>query len=217
MRPSASIPGYGQPVRLQFADDEARLSWLTGLLEAYYLADQGISQGLTTALRQGRRLACAQGCANCCRSHTEIPVYPLELVGIYWYVTEQLPAPLRNPLKHQLRQHRRGEPCPFLLDERCAIHPLRPLACRHFNVFDTPCAPGEDAYHSRRADVFDPPKKYREAAFAALLPFQGITGKLAQRKAIDNGALLRFAQVLQTLAWDKLAIRMESWDAHSPS
>jgi hypothetical protein len=44
----------GAPQRLTFPDDEATHDWL----------------------------ACAKGCAACCRAHLTIPVYPLELVGI---------------------------------------------------------------------------------------------------------------------------------------
>ena len=73
--------------RLTFAEDEARLPWLGLLLSMYHTTDQGVAQGIRHAERQGRTLACARGCAACCRSHNDIPVYPLELAGIAWFVT----------------------------------------------------------------------------------------------------------------------------------
>ena len=61
---------------------------------------------MTEAIRreqqQGRTLACAKGCAACCRSHATIPVYPLELMGMTWYVVEQLQPPLRAQVRDNL-------------------------------------------------------------------------------------------------------------------
>ena len=83
--------------RLAFTEDEARLPWLGLLLEMYHTTNQGVAQGIRQGERQGRALACARGCAACCRSHTDIPVYPLELMGIAWFATEQLGGELRGP------------------------------------------------------------------------------------------------------------------------
>ncbi len=195
--------------RLQFTES-SQPPWLPMLLDSYQQADQGIHEGIRRAEQQGRRLACAKGCAHCCRAHTTIPVYPLELLGIYWYSMEQLSGELRDKVQTQLSQHSSGQPCPFLVDEACSIHPLRPLACRHFNVFGQACAPGEDAFYTRRQDVLNPLKKFQNAALETMLPFHGIKRKADKRQAIKNGTMHGFAQVLQTLAWDKLAERMAS-------
>lgn len=81
--------------RLSFPDDESRQAWLPLLLEACAIVDAGINEAIRREEKQGRSLACHKGCAACCRSHTTIPVYPLELIGINWYVVEKITAPVR--------------------------------------------------------------------------------------------------------------------------
>ncbi len=206
--PRAGLEGQEAPQRLAFPADEARHPWLGLLLDAYHLIDQGVHQALGRELRRGRRLACAKGCAACCRSHLTIPVYPLELIGIYWYASEQLDPAQRRPLQRQLGAHAAGSPCPFLVEEACAIHPLRPAACRQFNVLDRPCAEGEDAFYSRRADVVTPIRRFADAAFERMLPFYGVTDPQERRAAIGEGRVHALAKVLQDLDWGKLAARL---------
>ncbi len=198
-----------KPQRLSFPEAEARLEWLPPLLDAYHVTDQGVSEGIRREVAQGRVLACGKGCGSCCKAHADIPVYPLELIGIYWYASEELTEPSRTRLRTQLLAHRPGGTCPFLLDGACAIHPLRPMACRNFNVFGTPCAAGEDAFHTRRGDVLTPIRRYQEEAFLHLLPFHGVRSKADRRQAIKSGAVHALAKVLQQLDWSKLAERMD--------
>lgn len=195
--------------RLTFAADEARLPWLVLLLEVYDTTDQGVAQGLRQAERQGRTLACARGCAACCRSHGDIPVYPLELAGIAWYVTEHLGGELRETLRRQLAQHAARPSCPFLVDEACAIHPLRPMACRHFNVFDRACAEGEDAFHTRRADVLTPVVFHKDKALATMLRHHQVPTGAARKARVADGSVHRLAQSLRAVRWENLAQRME--------
>ena len=205
--------GYSSPSRLSFVDDEAIHPWLSSLLEAYGIADQGVAEGIAREERQGRKLACSKGCAACCRSHKTIPVYPSELVGLSWYVTEKIHGPVRERLNAQLQSHKRGDACPFLVDDVCAVHAMRPMACRHFNVFDRVCDEGEDAYYTRRQDVLTPIKRYMNGALDAMLPFYGITKKAERRKAIKTGKLHQLARVMQNLDWSTLANKMDAYDA----
>ena len=198
--------------RLSFPNDEAIHPWLSRLLEAYYITDQGVAEGIRRATERGRTLACARGCAACCRAHTTIPVYPLELVGISWYVTEKLHGEPRAQLKQQLRDYSNLTGCPFLIEDVCSIHPLRPMACRQFNVFGRVCAEGEDAYYTRRQDVLTPISKYTDRAFDVTLPFYGIENKSERRKAIKEGTIHRIAKVLKECNWDSLADKMEAYD-----
>jgi Fe-S-cluster containining protein len=138
-------------------------------------------------------------------------VYEIELAGLSWYVTERLEGELRATLKQQLRAHRPGDACPFLVAGACSVHPMRPMACRQFNVFGRPCAEGEDAYYTRRQDVMTPIRRYVDAAFMAVLPFFGVRHKAERRQMVRTGEVHRWAQVLQDLRWDTLAERM---DAH---
>jgi len=203
------------PQRLSFAEDEERFDWLPALLDAYHILDQGVAEGIRRQQRQGRRLACARGCAACCRSHKDIPVYPLELVGMTWYAVEKVQGETRQRLKAQLGNAREGGGCPFLVDEACSIHPMRPFACRQFNVFDRVCAEGEDAYHTRPRDVLQPLKDYTDRAFDATLPFYGLTRKADRKRAIKTGAMHRMVRTLSGCNWGSVAQKMEEYDNQS--
>ncbi|RMG30267.1 MAG: YkgJ family cysteine cluster protein [Gammaproteobacteria bacterium] len=199
--------------RLRFPEDERRLPWLGTLLEALHVTDQGVAEAVRRETAQGRRLACRKGCAHCCRTHVDIPVYPLELMGIAWYVAEKLQGPDRETLRTQLRRAEHLDACPFLVEDRCAIHPLRPQACRLFNVFDRPCGPGEDAWYTRRRDVLTPLDSYRRRATELMLPFYGVRGRHAVREALRTGAIHRLARSLRSCRWEALVARMEREDA----
>ena len=198
--------------RLAFPGDEARQIWLSMLLTAYAVVDAGVADGIAREESRGRKLACHKGCAACCRSHTTIPVYPIELIGITWYAVEKLTGPVRERLKQQLRAHSKGEPCPLLVDNVCSIHPLRPMACRQFNVFGQVCAEGEDAYYTRRADVLTPIRAYVDAALDTVLPFHGVVQEEQRRALIETGEVHRLVKVLQEYDWAKLAERMQAFD-----
>ena len=199
--------------RLSFPTDEPVHPWLSGLLEAYHITDTGVCEGIRREELQGRKLACGKGCAACCRAHTDIPVYPLELVGISWFVTEKISGSVRARLHEQLRNHKNRAGCPFLVDEACSIHELRPMACRQFNVFDTVCSEGEDAWHTRRQDVMNPLKKYTDQAFDVMLPFYGIEKKSERCKAIREGTIHGIARVLKDCNWTSLAEKMEHYES----
>jgi Fe-S-cluster containining protein len=129
-------------------------------------------------------------------------------MGLYWYCSERLTGDLRGRVAGQLGAHEEGQACPFLVDGACAVHPMRPMACRQFNVFDRVCAEGEDAFHTRRGDVMTPLPRFADQAFDRMLPFYGITDKRARKEAIKTGRLHALARVLQGLDWAKLAARM---------
>jgi Fe-S-cluster containining protein len=200
--------------RISFPEDEGRLKWLPMLLEAYAIVDAGVELALGEhAGRTGKRLACAKGCDSCCRSQTDIPLYPLELVGIYWYAAEKLDGEARSKVKERLLFFTKDHPCPFLVRGECSIHPLRPVSCRQFNVLGEPCSPGEDPYFTRREDVLTPLREFTVRAFAAMLPFYGI--KKESEEEVDriiNGEVRN----LRSSDWKKLYKVMETFDAKNP-
>lgn len=202
---------YAEPARQHFPSDEQRQPWLGMLLDAYFCVDRGIAEAVSREEARSRCLACSKGCAHCCRSHLAIPVYPLELVGISWYAVEKLAEPARGALIARLRSQRPDQGCPFLLGEICSIHPMRPMACRQFNVFDQVCAPGEDAYYTRRQDVLPPQKRVIDEAFDITLPFYGVKQEAERRQVIKSGAVHRMAKVLGELRWLSLAAKMEAF------
>ncbi len=198
--------------RLSFPGDEKLHPWLPLLLEAYYIVDKGIAQAIDTRQKRGRELACRKGCSSCCRTHKDIPVYPLELTGISWYVVEKVAEPERAALMKHLEQSEAGGPCPFLIEGACSIHPVRPMACRQFNVFGNPCGEGEDPYYTRRGDVLSPVKKHVDQAFFVMLPFYGVEKESDRIRIIETGAFHKMVKELHYCNWKSLARKMRELD-----
>jgi Fe-S-cluster containining protein len=199
-----------KPKRLSYPSDEKKVQWLPMLLDTYFLADKIIYDGLRRELKKGKTLACACNCSNCCYTHTTIPVYPLEVVGLYWYVIEKISGKRRYHIQAQLQAHGDIQCCPFLVKDRCGIHPMRPMACRFFNVFNKVCAENEDPFYSRRYDVFTPNESLKNKALMKMLPFHEFFGKQEQEQAINNNTLNNMVQNLHEIDWPKIAKRMES-------
>ncbi len=189
--------------RLHFPDDERRLPWLPLLLDAYAIADTGVAVAIrNTEKKQKKKLACGKGCGTCCVHQKDLPLYPHEIVGIYWYASEELSGAQREQLRGRLADPS-ASGCPFLIDNACVIHPLRPVGCRQFNVFTAACAPGEDPYYTRRDDVLQPDQEYLDRVFAAVLPFYNL-----KREGDLSGSLRMVrAQIMNLLSfdWSKLA------------
>ena len=198
--------------RLHFPDDEKRLAWLPLLLDAYAIADTGVAVAIRNReQKQKDVLACGKGCGNCCVHQKDLPLYPHEIVGIYWYVSEKITGPVRDLLRSRLANGMAGAGCPFLIDNSCTIHPMRPVGCRQFNVFTAPCAPGEDPYYTRRGDVLQPDPAYLDRVFATVLPFYNL-----KRDGDVSGAIKTVrSQIMNLLSfdWSKLAQLMDKGDA----
>lgn len=195
--------------RTKYKSDEENHPWLRILLDAYEVVDNGIEKDLKDYEEKNHvRLACKKGCSNCCKTHQDIPVYPLELVGIYWYAIEKVEGDTRKKLKEQLAAYKGEVRCPFLVDDFCAIYEVRPISCRQFNVFNQICNEGEDPYYTRKHDVFIPPKEINDKAFSIMLPFYGITGDDAISDFIKKDLYHTLVKVLQALSWHKLSERM---------
>jgi len=194
--------------RLHYPADEQRLAWLSLLLDAYAIADTGVAVAVKNAeKRQKKKLACGKGCGNCCVHQTDLPLYPHEIVGIYWYASEKISGHARDLLRKRLAVGSASPGCPFLIESSCIIHPMRPIGCRQFNVFTAPCAPGEDPYYTRRGDVLQPALDYLDRAFAAVLPFYNLT----QEGDVQRSIRTIRAQIMNLLSfdWSKLAALME--------
>ena len=208
--------GYLKALRLSFPVDAKVYDWLPPLLEAYYMVDKGIAEAIKKETNRKRKLACNKGCSSCCKTHQTIPVYPLELIGISWYVTEKVTGPDREALKNQLRSYKNNDPCPFLFKGSCLVHPMRPIACRQFIVFGNPCAENEDPYYTRLKDVLPPVKKHVDQAFFLMLPFYGVNDELERRKIIQSGSVHRLVKLMQTCNWKTLVDRMDDFDKNRP-
>ncbi len=198
--------------KLAFSEDEKKLPWLGLLLEGYHTVDKGVAKAIDSEQKKGRKPACSKGCSHCCSTHKDIPIYLLEIAGVSWYAAEKLKGPDRESLKKQLAIFKKNDTCPFLVEGTCAVHPMRPMACRQFNVFGSPCGEGEDPYYSRREDVMEPVKKHVDQAFFVMLPFYGIDKESERTKIIETGAFHKMAKELHACNWKELAERMERLD-----
>ncbi|MDP2167501.1 MAG: YkgJ family cysteine cluster protein [Thermodesulfovibrionales bacterium] len=201
------------PARPGFPCEESKFPWLSMLLDAYAIIDSGVALAIDEQeAKRSVKLACKEGCDNCCMQK-DIPVYPLELVGIYWFSTEKIVPPVRKTLKEQLSQHEKSDPCPFLMDNSCSIRPIRPVSCRQFNVLGRPCDTGEDPYYSRRGDVLTPLEEYTERAFSAMMPFYGVSGEAVSDRAVIDSIIHAQAGNIQTYDWKNLARIMDNFDS----
>jgi len=126
------------------------------------LADLQVRQAGVAAGHQGRSISCRAGCGACCRQL--IPLSPPEVFYLGQVVAASAPerrarwrdgfdgvvhAARTSGLGERLSDPRlspeegmsiaaewfgMGVPCPFLEDESCGIHPVRPVVCREYNV-----------------------------------------------------------------------------------
>ena len=204
---------YTPPGRRNFPEDEARLTWLSMLLDAYFECDKSVFQSIEQEIsKKGRTLACTRGCSSCCKTHVTIPVYPLELLGLYWFILEKTKETHQEMIIRQLMDFEPGKGCPFMVEGVCGVHPMRPMACRFFNVFNTPCKEGEDPYYTRRQDVMTPDEKQKTKALSLMLPHHGITSRPERREAMRTGYINKFVKNLQNINWPKVAISLKNRD-----
>lgn len=95
---------------------------------------------------QSPPVACKPGCSWCC--YQLVPVSVPEVLQIAQFVQELPPSEAEN-ISSRLRsldkatrgltsQQRVGIPksCAYLQDDKCSIHPVRPLACAEFTSYD---------------------------------------------------------------------------------
>ena len=210
--PNQTNSAYPPPQRLSFPASEMSHKWLCMLIESYFTADKGVFADIARMEKKGRKLACAKGCSSCCRTHVSIPVYPIELAGMSWYAVEKVKEPVRAKLIRQIKEHTPEKSCLFLVVEVCSVHPVRPLACRFFNVFGNPCDEGEDAYYTRRKDVMTPSKQAKNEALKITLPFYGIKDHSTKKWLIKQGGIHRMAREMRACDWHVLADKMEDFD-----
>lgn len=176
------------------------------LLDSYAIADASIASAIDQEEKRRQvKLACGKGCGNCCKHQTDLPYYPHEMVGIYWYVLEKMTVAERARLKDNLAVHTSNSPCPFLVDGSCAIHPMRPIGCRQFNVFSAPCLPGEDPFFTRRDAVLTPLVEDTDRAFAVVIPMYNL-----EEYELDAAIRSIRSQIanLHAYDWSRLATAM---------
>jgi Fe-S-cluster containining protein len=137
------------------------------------------------AERRGLQLSCREGCGACCRQAVPVTQVEaralagwlgalppdrqkvlrerfgkaaarLEESGVAQAARELQPVKGREAAQElALRYFALGIPCPFLEEERCTIHAIRPLRCREYLV----SSPAENCAHpeTKEAEGIEPP------------------------------------------------------------
>lgn len=178
---------------------------LSLLLDAYALVDMGVNEAL---LADGREAVCRAGCSQCCAQ--PIPVSPLEALGLHWQMRHRVKPEMRHLLGRRIASCQGCHedvllPCPFLWNGACQVYALRPVACRQYMVFRSPCAPGEDAVRDRPQDVLAPRHDRMLEALARTLPWYAGSEPLPPSRTAKKEVRQFFhsvTTVIQAIPWE---------------
>ncbi|QJB56507.1 YkgJ family cysteine cluster protein [Pseudodesulfovibrio sp. zrk46] len=191
---------------LRFPEDEAVLPWLSMLLDAYDITNENVRTVMEKDIQSGLSVACSSGCGMCC-SCEPIPLTSLELSGIIWFIRRKMYLGPRQRIEESIKRFSGKVGCPMLIDEKCSIYPMRPIACRHFNVYERTCEPGEEVMDTRPEHVLKPDHDKAQAAYRAMLPYYGITDPKLQEAALQQNYLFKNCSVFMHMVdWDALLV-----------
>lgn len=189
---------------------ESQYDWLKDLLDAYHIADAGVKVELELEEKKtGKKVVCQKGCFACCLNPT-VPINQLELMGLSWYVSEVMDDDTFKKVSVQLRNHAESAACPFLLDGACSVYPVRPIACRVFHVYDSPCQPYEDVSITRPEDIVHSHKPYVAWMVSQkMMPHLGVTNKRDQEIQFQQGFMMKVTRDMHTFDWNFFADQAE--------
>lgn len=164
-------------VRAQLPQGAVRPDVLLPVLQG--LSNSMTDLAVVSASRLGEQVSCHEGCGACCRQAVPVApaearaiaewidqqpgerqtvlrerfrqaAARLEESGIAQEARESKPGENREAM-HELglRYFALGIPCPFLEEERCTIHEIRPLRCREYLVV----SPAEHCAHPQTKQI----------------------------------------------------------------
>ena len=187
--------------------DHPRLRFLS---EAFVCTDRMISIELEKLrINCGKTPACRPGCSVCCLK-PDLPVNQLEIEAISWYTSEVLAGGVKATIRDQLVAMGEDARCPFLVGDRCAVYPLRPLSCRNFFVLGRPCAPGEDPWFTRRTDIWRCTEGWKRTA-AKMLQGLGYGSFQECRRMATDGELGKVSRSMHELDLSLLVPAMDAF------
>lgn len=199
-------------MRHTYPEAERKHKWLSNLLDAYHIADEGVKATLEHYAATGRPIACSAGCAACCKSPC-IPLTQPEMQGISWYVTEVLEGEVRPVVKARLENHATAKECPFLVQNKCTVYPVRPLICRQFMVRNRACEATERVDESRPEDIVMPPRTSIQKVAIQLMNFWSFPNRKAKMDAFERGFIGTKAKGMHLYDWREMATLMDAFDA----
>ncbi len=73
-------------------------------------------------------LHCKAGCANCCKKG-DYPISEIELKYLMQgYI--KLDNSVKQKIQNNIKNIKKSEACPFLIDDLCSVYEYRPIICR---------------------------------------------------------------------------------------
>lgn len=136
----------------QFAQSEfnsassalAKLSPQESLIGFYRRHDAAVANAIKESTIKP---ACRAGCSFCC--YYKVEARAVEVLAIQQYVLAKLKPELIRAIVEQANRNvaeaktlthiehlATNQRCPFLIDDKCAIYPVRPSKCRNFHAAD---------------------------------------------------------------------------------
>jgi len=191
-----------KPRQLEPAEDKN--PWLTIVLDTYHVFDTGVRLELAAEeTRRQAKIACGEGCHACCL-RPMVPASEPEILGMWWQITTGLDDENRETIFERLQERKLNAECPFLLQGRCAVYPMRPLACRILHVFGTPCKPEDNIMSDKKGDVWTPSQDVGLKTAMVLLDYFGFKRPKDKVQAFRQGFIPGNSRMLRDVNWEGL-------------
>lgn len=110
-------------------ESDARTVSAPGAFASYEALRENVRELSENLSKQYREyLKCGAGCSACCQH--DLSVFPVEAAWVRM-ATDRLPDEVQARIRAQAKTLANQEdgPCPFLVDDKCAIYESRPLIC----------------------------------------------------------------------------------------
>jgi len=192
-------------IRFYAPQAEAQYTWLTGILETFYLIDSQVEVHLKKVAKKSIMTACCL--------EPVVPITEPELITISWYASEVLSGGLRAQVKKRLVDHNTRQECPFLVNRTCSINAVRPLICREFFINTKPCQKGDLAINTRPYDAVPWPKEGDIQPIAKPI-FECYKLKMQTKnsKAFESRFCVEHLWDMYLYDWAQIAKTMERFD-----
>lgn len=83
-------------------------------------------------------LVCRKGCSHCCYMATAVSTYEAAMISRYTGRRIEAEGTVEEFARGDTVDKYAGKPCTFLVEGKCSIYPVRPIACRlHHNIADS--------------------------------------------------------------------------------
>ena len=76
----------------------------------------------------GENICCQKGCSLCC----EKGEYPMSDIELEYLMSGymQLAPEIKIQVQNNIKEMKKGEACPFLINKECSLYKYRPIICR---------------------------------------------------------------------------------------